>query len=157
MRCDSRVPVSGMITASDASSTGGAVTRSVRLTNKGLSSLAQSSGARSLKAQDSVILLSLFDGISGARRSLDLAGINVGLYVSCETDAQACRVTRYAWPDVLEMGDVLSFGEAEVHNIFSTFAICQVCAHYRWLSMSGSFWAECHATRPVRQSLEALL
>eukprot|EP00973_Karenia_brevis_P061980 8620845-Karenia_brevis.AAC.1 len=76
MRCDSRVPVSGMITASDASSTGGAVARSVRLTNKGLSSLAQSCSAHSLKGQDSVILLSLFDGIGGARRSLDLAGIN---------------------------------------------------------------------------------
>eukprot|EP00973_Karenia_brevis_P084061 11663420-Karenia_brevis.AAC.1 len=70
MRCDSRVPVSGMITASDASSTGGAVSRSVKLTSKGLSSLAQSSGPRTLRGQDSVILLSLFDGIGEARRSL---------------------------------------------------------------------------------------
>eukprot|EP00973_Karenia_brevis_P095757 12428999-Karenia_brevis.AAC.1 len=77
------MPASGMVTASDAGSTGGAVSRRVRLTNKGL----------------------LLDGIGGARRALDLARINVGLFVSCEVEAQACRVTRYAWPDVLEMGD----------------------------------------------------
>eukprot|EP00973_Karenia_brevis_P001427 193861-Karenia_brevis.AAC.1 len=52
MRRDSRVPVSGMVTASDASSTGGAVSRSVRLTNKGLSSLALSSLPYSLTGQD---------------------------------------------------------------------------------------------------------
>jgi len=44
-----------------------------------------------------VVLLSLFDGIGGAKRSLDMLGLGTALFVASETDAEACRVTRYAW------------------------------------------------------------
>eukprot|EP00973_Karenia_brevis_P057756 8034355-Karenia_brevis.AAC.1 len=77
MRCDARVPLSGLVTCSDASLSGGAVSKSVRLSHIGLECLADARRDVSLKSMDEVVLISLFDGIGGALRALDLAGIGV--------------------------------------------------------------------------------
>ena len=53
-----------------------------------------------------VLLVSLFDGIGGARRSLDLLGIELAGSVSSEIDERARRVVREAFPDTEEVGDV---------------------------------------------------
>ena len=58
-------------------------------------------------ADDEVALLALFDGIGGARRSFELCGVNLAVYMSCEIDEPARRVVRYTWPTRVEMGSVV--------------------------------------------------
>ena len=106
MRGDLRLPVSGLVTASDASLDGGAVCRSVRLTAFGVKA-AELAKKRSVTSSDEkVLLISLFDGIGGARRCFDLLNLGVAHYVAAESDPYASRCCRYAWPDVECIADV---------------------------------------------------
>ncbi|CAK0792825.1 unnamed protein product, partial [Prorocentrum cordatum] len=105
LRCDLRVPISGLVTVSDASMQRGAVCRAVRLRPGGVAAARAASRRLVTDFRDEVVLLSLFDGIGGARRALDLLGLTPALFVSAEIDTEAKRVTKYACPDVLE-GDV---------------------------------------------------
>ncbi|CAK0802495.1 unnamed protein product, partial [Prorocentrum cordatum] len=102
LRCDLRVPISGLVTVSDASMQRGAVCRAVRIRPDGVAAARAASRRLVTDFRDEVVLLSLFDGIGGARRALDLLGLAPALFVSAEIDAEAKRVTKYAWPDVLE-------------------------------------------------------
>ncbi|CAK0879486.1 unnamed protein product, partial [Prorocentrum cordatum] len=63
--------------------------------------------------RDEVVLWSLFDGVGGARRALDLLGLAPALFASAEIGPDAKRVTKYAWPDVLGKGNAQAFGDAE--------------------------------------------
>lgn len=58
------------------------------------------------KYDDGVSLLSLFDGIGGARVAMDRAGIPVSRYYSSEINPSASAVVRENYPDVIELGDV---------------------------------------------------
>ena len=58
------------------------------------------------------MLISLFDGIGGARRAFELLGLGLAGYCSAETHGPASRVARYAWPDIWEIGDVCALDEA---------------------------------------------
>eukprot|EP00973_Karenia_brevis_P095582 12428044-Karenia_brevis.AAC.1 len=60
----------------------------------------------SFRSMDEVVLISLFDGIGGAMRALDMAGVGVRVVATSETNADAARVTKYAWPHVIEWGDI---------------------------------------------------
>jgi site-specific DNA-cytosine methylase len=51
-------------------------------------------------------VLSLFDGISCARTALIRAGIKVDTYYSAEIDKWTSAITRYNYPDTIELGDV---------------------------------------------------
>ena len=51
-------------------------------------------------------VLSLFDGISCARVSLDRAGIEVNAYMSSEIDKHAIKVSEKNYPDIVRVGDV---------------------------------------------------
>ena len=79
MRTDLRVPCSGLVTASDASLVGGAVCQAISLTSEGHRRALRAGSAHSSSSADELALLSLFDGIGGARRALDLLGIAVAL------------------------------------------------------------------------------
>ena len=114
MRADLRLPVSGMVTVSDASEKMGAVVRAVRLTGTGRAALAAQRCSADQEHAESVVLLSLFDGIGGAMRAMELIGVPVGLFISAEVDPEAMRVVRYVWPDVLEAGDVRKLSLKEV-------------------------------------------
>ncbi|CAK0817390.1 unnamed protein product [Prorocentrum cordatum] len=105
LRCDLRVPISGLVAVSDASMQRGAVCRAVRLRPDGVAAARAASRRLVTDFRDEVVLLSLFDGIGGARRALDLLGLTPALFLSAEIDAEAKRVTKYAWPDVLESGE----------------------------------------------------
>ncbi|CAK0796360.1 unnamed protein product, partial [Prorocentrum cordatum] len=124
---------SGLVTVSDASMQRGAVCRAVRIRPDGVAAARAASRRLVTDFRDEVVLLSLFDGIGGARRALDLMGLTPALFVSAEIDAEAKRVTKYAWPDVLEVGDVCSFGFAEA------VAIRERVPHMKWiLVVAGS-------------------
>ena len=52
-------------------------------------------------------VLSLFDGISCARVSLDRAGIEVNAYVSAEIDKNAIKISEKNYPDIIRVGSVV--------------------------------------------------
>jgi len=51
-------------------------------------------------------VLSLFDGISCGRKALENIGIEVEKYYTSEIDRYASAITRYNYPDVVELGDI---------------------------------------------------
>ena len=57
-----------------------------------------------------LVLVAPFDGIGGARRSLELLGIRPAMYISIEIDQGCHRVVKAAWPEVIAynqmVGDV---------------------------------------------------
>ena len=71
MCCDLRTPVSGLVAVSDANEFKGAVCRAVRLLLHGVAAARASRTRTAGRLQDEGVLLSLFDGIGGARRALD--------------------------------------------------------------------------------------
>ena len=54
-------------------------------------------------------VLSLFDGISCAMVALDVAGIPVDKYYSCEIEKNAMKVSKKNYPDIISLGSVLDF------------------------------------------------
>jgi len=60
-------------------------------------------------------VVSLYDGISGGRVALDRAGYTVSSYAAYEIDKYARAVSRYNYPDIEHLGDVLNAD-------FNTFA-----------------------------------
>ena len=57
-------------------------------------------------------ILSLFDGISCARVSLDRVGIKVNKYYACEIDKHAIKISQKNYPEIVQLGDV-----REVHTV----------------------------------------
>lgn len=53
-------------------------------------------------------VLSMFDGMGCGRLALEKSGIKVMNYFSCEIDKYASAVTKYHFPDTIELGDVNS-------------------------------------------------
>lgn len=51
-------------------------------------------------------ILSLFDGIAGARIALDKANVPVESYFSSEIDKWALKVSSFNYPDIINLGDV---------------------------------------------------
>lgn len=51
-------------------------------------------------------VLSLFDGISCGRLSLDRAGVKYGRYYASEIEKRALKVTQHNYPDTIQLGDV---------------------------------------------------
>ncbi|CAK0876940.1 unnamed protein product [Prorocentrum cordatum] len=117
MRCDLRTPISGLVTVSDASEQKGAVRRAVRLLPHGVAAARAARARRGGRLQDEGALISLFDGVGGVGRALDMLGLSIAVHAASETDAGACRVVRHAWPDVMELGDAQLLVEKDVRII----------------------------------------
>lgn len=60
-------------------------------------------------------MLSLFDGISCARVSLERAGIPVETYYACEIEKNAMKVSQKNYPDIVQLGDVRTFHTLDEH------------------------------------------
>ena len=67
MVCDLRAPLQRTITVSDASDTGGGACVSCGLTHMGREAVAKLRTAQEMPQSKDLILISLFDGIGGAR------------------------------------------------------------------------------------------
>lgn len=65
-----------------------------------------------------MVVLSLFDGISGARMALDRAGIKVDKYFASEIKDIAIKCAKDNYPDTVEIGDVckVSFSDGVLHT-----------------------------------------
>lgn len=62
-------------------------------------------------------VLSLFDGISCARVSLDRAGVPVKEYFASEIDPRAIEVSKRNWPSIQHVGDVRQIDPATLPQI----------------------------------------
>ena len=54
----------------------------------------------------SMIVLSLFDGISAGQVALNKLGVNVDTYYASEIDKYAIDVTQRNFPNTVQLGDV---------------------------------------------------
>ena len=99
--------ISEVTTASDASSTGGAVGAAYSLTEMGCSFL---SASRSLEGSPvpvvPVLVLSLFNGIGGAFRAYDVAGVAPLVLIGYDVHKPANRVCSRRWPQAILERDV---------------------------------------------------
>lgn len=62
-------------------------------------------------------VLSLFDGISGARISLERAGIKVDNYYASEIDKYAINISKANYPDIIQLGDLTKIDSKQLPNI----------------------------------------
>ena len=69
MRTELRLETSGLVSASDASESMGAVCRGIALRPLGIRAAFSARQARASRLRDEGLLISLFDGIGGARRA----------------------------------------------------------------------------------------
>ncbi len=51
-------------------------------------------------------VLSLFDGISGARLALDEANIQINNYYASEIDKYAMKISQENYPDIIQLGEI---------------------------------------------------
>ena len=103
-------------TCSDASMTGGAVARSIGISNLGKAFLgSQLRENQPLKVP--ILLVSLFNGIGGASRSFDIAGLEVAHTVFVEIHKPANRICSRRWPSADIFLDVRNFGKKQIEDI----------------------------------------
>ena len=109
-RMDFRVGFSPVVSASDASETGGGVCASVGLTSYGR--MAASSPVRGDIPEEhdfvTVLAVSLFDGIGALRVACDALNLPMAGYIAVEKRAEARRVVESFFPDTLHVDDVAS-------------------------------------------------
>lgn len=107
---DFRCALSSFVTASDASSTGGGVTVSQRLTPAGCVAAQCRVRGDIVEPADvtAVLTVGLFDGISGLRVAADALGWNVVGHVSVEKSVEASRVVESRFPHSIHVSDVSS-------------------------------------------------
>lgn len=74
-------------------------------------------------------VLSLFDGISCGHVALDRCGIKVNNYYASEIDKNAEKISKYNYPNIIQLGDINKFNEwsidfSKIDLIFAGFP-CQ--------------------------------
>ena len=121
LQSDLRTTFSSLVTCSDASEKGGAVACATEVLSAGISltKRLQTSSADACRAE--VLVISVFNGIGGAFRCYDLAGIKPAALIAIEIDPSANRVTRKAWPHVIEIGNVEQVTRATVQKWYNLF------------------------------------
>lgn len=116
MHTNLRAQVTETTTASDASSTGGAVGKATALTRSGTEFVASDLSVLGAPRRIPVLLLSLFNGIGCAFRCYDLCGVSPMVAISYELDAAGNRVTSRRWPHVQIEKDVRSITEETIRS-----------------------------------------
>lgn len=77
--------------------------------------------AATLNASEDLVLVAPYDGIGGARRSLELLGLKPALYISLENDADCSEVVKREWPEVEAFERVEEASETELRQCFDQF------------------------------------
>lgn len=124
---DFRAGVDPVVTASDASETGGGLTRSVGLTCFGVqASKALVRGELpDEEADQGLLAISAFDGIGSLRVALDILQIPVSGYVAIEKDPKARRVVESAFPSSLFVEDITKIDKTHVQQWAASFPNCK--------------------------------
>ena len=130
LHCNLGAAIPKLITASDASETGGAVGFSTKLTLCGEDCLHASRINDKLNSPLPILVLSLFNGIGGAFRAYDVAGVIPRYRVAVECDKAANRVTMRTWPGTELVKDVALVTRAMVKEWSRRF--CQLEEIHLW-------------------------
>ncbi len=117
-RIDFRLPMQGLVTCSDASSTGGGICSSGGLTTLGhLASQGELRGEQVSKGEKLPVLsIGLFDGIGALRVALDLLSCTVIGHISVEKSSMASRVVENHFPGTVFVDDVAEVNEELVKS-----------------------------------------
>jgi site-specific DNA-cytosine methylase len=117
-----RTPFLAKVSCSDASLSGGGVCVSRGLSEAGhVASSGFELERPCLPGAEGIILISLFDGIGGARRALDVLGMAVCCYICSEIDPEAMRVVTAAWPEAEHWGNVSDITEDWIRRLSLRF------------------------------------
>ncbi|CAL1141087.1 unnamed protein product, partial [Cladocopium goreaui] len=105
---DFRCRLSSLVTASDASTTGGGVTASNKLSPAGCVAAQCPVRGDVVEPTDitGVLTVGLFDGISGLRVAADVLGWNVMGHISVERSPEAARVVESRFPNTIHVSNV---------------------------------------------------
>ena len=112
------LPIDGDVLATDASETGGGVCLGDRLKALGVSdAMAESCIPRTLHERGVIICIEAFAGVGGWRQVHDRLGVHVMINAVCDTDSNARRVCRRAWPGSVEWLDITQVGYEQVYAL----------------------------------------
>ncbi|CAE7559979.1 Dnmt3b [Symbiodinium sp. CCMP2592] len=114
--CDLSRAVHPLVVATDASEKGGAICVSTGLSWSGRSLARAWSEPSDLGSVRPLLIISLFNGIGGAFRAYDLAGIRASGLISVECHKPAIRVVKRAWPHALQYDDVHDVDESLIRD-----------------------------------------
>ena len=128
-----RIPYSGLVTCSDASTQGGGLCASAGLAgeglrmpeklNKGDVQHFQPAGAIDIKGGvgPRVLAVSIFNDIGALVVALSRLPCQVVGYASCETNKEMKRVLRRRWPGIIELGDISKVDEKVIDHLQRSF------------------------------------
>ena len=113
---DLRLPFDGLVTASDASTTGGGLSASQGLTPYGHAASLGSVRGELHESHDfcQILAIGLFDGIGALRVALDVLEAPLAGYISVEQSGAAQRVVEANFPDSILVSSVEEVNEAMV-------------------------------------------
>ena len=159
-RMDFRLGVSGMVTASDASNTGGGLCSSCGLTSFGRMASRASVRGDVPEEHDFVQVLGigLFDGIGALRVACDTLNLPMGGYVSVEKSPEGRRVVESHFPDTVFIEHVEDITEEVVRSWacqFSTVGLVIIGAGPPCQGVSGLNADKRGALRDARSCLFA--
>ncbi len=125
-RLNFRLGVHPQVTCSDASTQGGGICVSQGLTPVGvLASGGELRGCEpELVSEGQVLCVGLFDGIGALRVALDLLSVDVGGYISVESNDSAARVVESHFPSVCRVDNVEHVSDEMVQKWSMTFSQC---------------------------------
>lgn len=107
LHCHLGANIPNIMTASDASERAGAVGYTTELTEVGQDYLAAALRSEKAFRPAPILIISLFNGIGGAFRCYDIAGVLPLGRIAVECDKAANRITSRTWPGVELVLDVL--------------------------------------------------
>ena len=113
--------VSKTMTASDASSTGGAVGIARELTSEGQDYVRCLDSNQFLQGTIPVLVISLFGGIGGAFRTYDILGVKPMGLIHFDTHEPANRITSRRWPHAEIFLDVRTFDQQLLRDLLSRY------------------------------------
>eukprot|EP00438_Fugacium_kawagutii_P015349 Skav202567 [mRNA] locus=scaffold2177:274392:277940:- [translate_table: standard] len=155
---DLRCKLSKIVTASDASTSGGGVTVSQKVTIQG--SIAAQCPIRGDVVEPAdlpqVLTVGIFDGISGLRVATDVLGWNVSGHISIEKSPEASRVVEARFPNTVFVFQVEDVTEEHVLSWslkFSQISLVAIGAGPPCQGVSGLNAAKKGALKDARSSL----
>lgn len=113
---DLRASLSGVVTATDASPTGGGACATIGLSAVGADHLADLDQGSGNAPTSDWLIVSDFDGMGGLHMALDLLRVRPLAFIAIENDKVARRVVRDRWPWVTHYPDITRVEEADVRQ-----------------------------------------
>ena len=124
---DFRLPTDPIVTASDASETGGGLVASTGLTEWGSRVAEGTVRGEEIESfqNQGLLVISAFDGIGSLRIALDTLKVPLAGYVSIEKDPIARRVLESHFPCSMQISDIESVTPETLQQIAAQFPNCK--------------------------------